>query len=47
MNVVRKRQWVDKNEPPAPEAKAKLQGRKILLCLIRSQLLGIAKCVAV
>ncbi|XP_067126777.1 histone-lysine N-methyltransferase SETMAR-like [Centruroides vittatus] len=32
-NVIRKRQWVDKNYQPQPDPKPSVHGRKILLCV--------------
>ena len=32
-NVACKRQWVDKDKSPHPDPKAKLHGRKIMLCV--------------
>ncbi|CAK9820139.1 Histone-lysine N-methyltransferase SETMAR [Anthophora quadrimaculata] len=32
-NIVRKRQWLDKDQPPLPDPKANLHGKKILLCV--------------
>lgn len=32
-NIVRKRQWLDKDQPPLPDAKVNIHGKKILLCV--------------
>ncbi|XP_043262919.1 histone-lysine N-methyltransferase SETMAR-like [Colletes gigas] len=32
-NIVRKRQWLDKNQPPLPDPKANIHGKTILLCV--------------
>lgn len=32
-NIVRKRQWLDKDQPPLPDPKANIHGKKILLCV--------------
>ena len=32
-NIVRKGQWLDKDQPPLPDPKANIHGKKILLCV--------------
>lgn len=32
-NIVPKKQWLDKDEPPLPDPKAKIHDKKILLCV--------------
>lgn len=32
-NIIRKRQWLDKYQPPLPDPKANIHGKKILLCV--------------